>query len=65
VLACRNHWLHVKTHGLVPNRIEREILIDAQPDVVWAVVTDPEHVAVWFSDSVDIDLRPGGQAILT
>jgi uncharacterized protein YndB with AHSA1/START domain len=50
---------------LVPNRVEREILIDAPPDVVWAVVTDPEHVAGWFSDSVDLDLRPGGKAILT
>lgn len=50
---------------MVPNRIEREILFDAPPDVVWAVVTDPEHVAGWFSDSVDLDLRPGGKAILT
>ncbi len=50
---------------MVPNRIEREILIDAKPDVVWAVVTDAEHIAGWFSDSVDLDLRPGGKAILT
>jgi hypothetical protein len=52
-------------HGVVPNRIEREILVDAPLDVVWAVVTDPEHVAGWFSDSVVLDLRPGGKAILT
>jgi uncharacterized protein YndB with AHSA1/START domain len=50
---------------MVPERIEREILIDAPVDVVWAVVTKPEHVAGWFSDSADIDLRPGGKAILT
>jgi uncharacterized protein YndB with AHSA1/START domain len=50
---------------LVPDRIEREILIDAPPEVVWAVVTDPEHVAGWFSDSAEIQLRPGGSAVLT
>jgi uncharacterized protein YndB with AHSA1/START domain len=50
---------------VVPDRIEREILIDAPREVVWAVVTDPEHVAEWFSDSADIELRPGGRANLT
>jgi uncharacterized protein YndB with AHSA1/START domain len=50
---------------LVPNRVEREILIEAPLETVWAVVTEPEHVAGWFSDSADLDLRPGGKAILT
>jgi uncharacterized protein YndB with AHSA1/START domain len=50
---------------LVPNRIEREISIDAPPEVVWTVITDPEHVAGWLSNSAYIDLRPGGKAILT
>jgi uncharacterized protein YndB with AHSA1/START domain len=47
---------------VVPERIEREILIEAPIDVVWAVLTEPQHVAGWFSDSVEIDLRPGGEA---
>jgi uncharacterized protein YndB with AHSA1/START domain len=50
---------------MVPEQIEREILIDAPLDVVWGVVTEPEHVAGWFSDSAGIDLRPGGEAVLT
>jgi uncharacterized protein YndB with AHSA1/START domain len=50
---------------MVPDRIEREILIDAPVEVVWALVTEPEHVGSWFSDSADIDLRPGGEATLT
>jgi uncharacterized protein YndB with AHSA1/START domain len=50
---------------VVPERIEREILIDAPPDVVWTVITEPEHVSRWFSDSASIDLRPGGELILT
>jgi uncharacterized protein YndB with AHSA1/START domain len=49
---------------MVPQRIEREILIDAPVDVVWAVVTEPEHISGWFSDSIDLDLRPGGTAVL-
>lgn len=47
---------------MVPERIEREILIEAPIEVVWAVLTEPEHVAGWFSDSAEIDLRPGGEA---
>jgi uncharacterized protein YndB with AHSA1/START domain len=47
---------------MVPDRIEQEILIEAPIDVVWAVLTEPEHVAGWFSDEAKIDLRPGGDA---
>ena len=50
---------------MVPDRVEREILIDAPPDIVWSVLTEPEHVGSWFSDSAAIDLRPGGELILT
>ena len=50
---------------MVPDRVEREILIDAPPDVVWSVVTQAEHVGCWFSDSAAVDLRPGGELILT
>src|SRR3954447_8843964 len=49
---------------MVPDRIEREILIDAPVEVVWAVVTEPEHISRWFSDSVELELRPGGKAVL-
>jgi uncharacterized protein YndB with AHSA1/START domain len=49
---------------VVPQRIERDILIDAPVDIVWAVVTEPEHIGEWFSDSVELDLRPGGAAVL-
>jgi uncharacterized protein YndB with AHSA1/START domain len=48
---------------MVPERIEREIVIHAPVDVVWAVVTKPEHISGWFSDSVELDLKPGGRAV--
>ena len=50
---------------MVPDRVEREILIEAPPDIVWTVITEAEHVGRWFSDSAAIDLRPGGELILT
>jgi uncharacterized protein YndB with AHSA1/START domain len=50
---------------MVPEQIEREIVIDAPLEVVWGIVTEPEHVGTWFSNSADIDLRPGGEAVLT
>ena len=50
---------------MIPDRISREIVIDAPPAVVWAIVTEPRHVARWFSDEAQIDLRPGGAMLLT
>lgn len=50
---------------MVPDRVEREIVIDAPPDIVWSVITEAEHVGRWFSDSAAVDLRPGGELILT
>jgi uncharacterized protein YndB with AHSA1/START domain len=49
--------------SMVPERIEREVLIDASLDVVWSVVSEPQHVGGWLSDSAEIDLRPGGEAV--
>ena len=49
---------------MVPQRIERDILIDAPVEIVWAVITEPEHISAWFSDSAEVELRPGGQADL-
>lgn len=50
---------------VVPDAIEREIVIDAPPSVVWGIVTEAQHVAGWFSDEAEVDLRPGGRMLLT
>ena len=50
---------------VTPDAIEREIVIDAPPGDVWAIVTEARHVAGWFSDQAEIDLRPGGRMALT
>jgi len=50
---------------VIPDQIEREIVIDAPPEVVWKVITEPEHIASWFSDEAEADVRPGGEGRLT
>jgi uncharacterized protein YndB with AHSA1/START domain len=50
---------------VVPDSISRDVLIEAPPEKVWAIVTEPRHVARWFSDEAEIDLRPGGAMLLT
>jgi uncharacterized protein YndB with AHSA1/START domain len=51
---------------MVPDRIEREIDIDAPIERVWALVTQGEHLGAWFGDAgASVDLRPGGAVVLT
>ena len=44
------------------DQIEREIFIAAPQERVWAVLTEADHIAQWFGDSAEVDLRPGGTA---
>jgi uncharacterized protein YndB with AHSA1/START domain len=44
--------------------IEREIIIDASPDRVWAALTEADPVASWFGDSAAMNLRAGGRPAL-
>ncbi len=47
------------------NSVEREILIEATPEVVWGVITEPEQISRWFSDDADIEGRAGADGTLT
>lgn len=49
---------------MIPNAIEREILIEAPPEVVWRMLTEPAQITQWFSDRAEIELRPGGAGTL-
>lgn len=40
--------------------IERQITIASPIERVWEALTVAEHLAAWFGDSADLDLRPGG-----
>jgi uncharacterized protein YndB with AHSA1/START domain len=40
--------------------IEREIHIDASPEVVFDVVSSPEHLREWWPDEAEFPAVPGG-----
>ena len=47
------------------DQIERETMIAAPVERVWALLTEPEHVGRWFGDAgAEIDLRPGGEMVM-
>ena len=51
---------------MVPEQIEREVMVAAPIERVWSVVTQAEHVGSWFGDAgAEIDLRPGGAMTIT
>jgi uncharacterized protein YndB with AHSA1/START domain len=45
--------------------VEREILIEASPEVVWGVITEPEQINRWFSDEAEVEGRAGADGALT
>ena len=49
---------------MAEDRIEREIMIAAPRERVWEIITQAEHVGIWFGDSAEVDLRPGGAIVL-
>ena len=55
----------ISSPAVVPDSVSREIVIDAPPERVWSIVTEARHLAGWFSDEAEIDLRPGGAMLLT
>src|SRR4030081_2253697 len=48
----------------IPTSIERDILIEAPIDIVWRTVTEPELIPLWFSDTAEIEVQPGGHGEL-
>jgi uncharacterized protein YndB with AHSA1/START domain len=45
--------------------VEREILNEASPEVVWGVITEPEQISRWFSDEAEVEGRAGADGTLT
>ena len=50
---------------MAADSVEREILIEASPEVVWGVLTEPEQISRWFSDEAEVDGRAGADGTLT
>jgi uncharacterized protein YndB with AHSA1/START domain len=45
--------------------IEREIYVEASPEIVFDVVSDPQHVKKWWPDDASYDPTPGSTGTLT
>jgi uncharacterized protein YndB with AHSA1/START domain len=44
-------------------KVEREVEFPAPPEEVWAALTEAERLEEWFANDVELDPRPGGEAI--
>src|SRR5260370_37485994 len=49
---------------MIPDAIEKEILIDAPADTVYRVLTEPAQIVQWFADAAELDAVPGGEGKL-
>ncbi|GAB7188747.1 SRPBCC domain-containing protein [Kitasatospora sp. Ki12] len=47
---------------MIPDTIERTVMINAPRERVWSVLTEPAFLGRWFGSGapVEVDLRPGG-----
>jgi uncharacterized protein YndB with AHSA1/START domain len=50
------------TDAKVPDTVERELILRAPVERVWAALTNPAEIVKGCGDGADIDLRPGGAA---
>lgn len=53
--------LGVLMPGLV---IERDVLIEAPAEVVWRTITEPDQMAQWFADRVELVVKPGAHGYM-
>jgi uncharacterized protein YndB with AHSA1/START domain len=44
--------------------IEREIHVDATPEVVYAVISEPEHLREWWPDDAELEPVPGATGVI-
>ena len=45
--------------------IEREIHVEATPEVVYEVISTPEHLRGWWPDEAELDPVPGGAGVIS
>jgi uncharacterized protein YndB with AHSA1/START domain len=60
-----NQGLRVKESGMELGSIEREIHIAATPEIVYDVVSRPEHLREWWPDEAELDPVPGGTGVIS
>lgn len=45
--------------------IEREIQVEAAPEVVYTVISTPEHLEQWWPDQAELEPVPGGTGVIS
>lgn len=45
--------------------IEREIHVEAAPEVVYEVISTPEHLREWWPDDADLEPVPGATGVIS
>jgi len=43
------------------DEVRREVELPASAEDVWDALTDPERLAGWLADAVEVELEPGGE----
>ena len=43
--------------------MRRRMVLPDERGEVWRALTDPERLAEWFANEVELDLRPGGDGV--
>jgi uncharacterized protein YndB with AHSA1/START domain len=43
--------------------VSRSILLDAPPEQVWEAIVDPEALAEWLADEVELEAHEGGEVV--
>ena len=49
---------------LATQTVEREIMVAAPIERVWAMLTEPQHIGQWFGSRAELDPRAGGDGLL-
>ncbi len=49
---------------MAADSVEREVLIEAPPEVVWGVITEPDQISRWFSDAAEVEPLAGASGAL-
>jgi uncharacterized protein YndB with AHSA1/START domain len=44
-------------------RVERDVVLPAEPAEVWEALTEPERLEEWFSTEAELDPVPGGEGV--
>jgi uncharacterized protein YndB with AHSA1/START domain len=64
-VGSNHRLLLLKEDGVEHGSIERELRIDATPEVVYEVISSPEHLREWWSDAAELEPVEGATGAIT